>query len=315
LVVRLVLGAVFLWAGYPKVLLTMEVSGAGAATLGNLGLIEPAASGGAEGDGASAMGAFGSRLVLVQDGGGGGGGGGGDVGGGGGDDGGGAVGDGAGGSGDGGGDGLGEDASEAVGEAVEDAAEAVGSAVDPRSGDAGAGSYTAADFVEPVEVRRFYGLILLLHGLSSEPEAGDMRLVPEAIGSNGAVLWWLAFGAAITELVGGALIALGLFTRLWGLAFVGVMLVAMWTTQVGPALNADAAFLGFLPEPGYGNADPMYWTEEGLSTFMFQLTTLGCALTALVVGPGGLSLDRLLFGGGRGGGGRGGGGGGEASKS
>jgi uncharacterized membrane protein YphA (DoxX/SURF4 family) len=151
-----------------------------------------------------------------------------------------------------------------------------------------------------------------MHGGAADPGAGGVRLVPVSIGMNGVALKWLALGAALTELVGGVLIVLGLLTRLWGLGFIGVMAVAMWLTQIGPALNADRAFLGFLPDLKYD--DPKAWSSEGLNTFLFQLTTMGCAATALFIGGGGLSLDRLFFGGGKRGGGRGRGGrgGGEA---
>lgn len=272
-VIRVTLGATFLWAGYPKVFLEMPVSGQAAADLANLGYgqVQAGANGGGV-DGA-ALASPGFRVVLAQD--------------------------------------EAEDAGGADGEsAPAEAVEEAGSVAETLlpevgetdgngdgDGDASTGGavYSAGDFEEPVRVKRFYRLILLMHGAATEPlEDGKLRLVPEAVGTNGAMLWWLAFGAALTELVGGALIVLGLFTRLWGLAFVGVMAVAMWLTQIGPALNTGGAFLGFLPDPKY--ADPGAWTSEGLNTFLFQLTTMGCAVVALFLGGGGLSLDRMLFG-------------------
>jgi putative oxidoreductase len=76
------------------------------------------------------------------------------------------------------------------------------------------------------------------------------------------------------ELVGGALLAAGLASRLVSLLFVGDMLVAYITAD-------RASFLAFL-------SDPDKWVSAAPCTFL-------CAsLLILVFGPGSLSLDALV---------------------
>lgn len=94
---------------------------------------------------------------------------------------------------------------------------------------------------------------------------------------------WMAYGAALTELVGGVLILLGLFSRLWGLALSCVMGVAFYLTSL-PALAANGYF-------GLAKM-PLEW-----STMYIQLSLFVLAFGVLLTGAGPLSLDRLLFGG------------------
>ncbi len=93
---------------------------------------------------------------------------------------------------------------------------------------------------------------------------------------------WLAWAAAGTELVGGGLILLGLFSRVWGLGLAITMGVAFYLTSLTPVLDYGALNV---PMPVFNQA----FTQIGL----FALA-LGVAIT----GAGGLSIDRLLFRGG-----------------
>ena len=93
---------------------------------------------------------------------------------------------------------------------------------------------------------------------------------------------WLAWAAAGTELVGGGLILLGLFSRVWGLGLAITMAVAFYLTSLTPVLDYGALNV---PMPVFNQA----FTQIGL----FALA-LGVAIT----GAGGLSIDRLLFRGG-----------------
>jgi uncharacterized membrane protein YphA (DoxX/SURF4 family) len=93
--------------------------------------------------------------------------------------------------------------------------------------------------------------------------------------------------AAMTELVAGALLAIGLFSRLWGLALAVVMGVAFYLTS-WPALVAVNYSLFALA------ADPNPLALAGLS---LQSALFVLAFGIFLTGPGPVSLDRLLFGG------------------
>ncbi len=194
---------------------------------------------------------------------------------------------------------LSEQAAPAGDAAADDAASAA--AGSNASGGAGGGSqgaattYTADQFESPLTVKRYHGLVLLMHSRAN-PGPG-VQGVPASIGNDGTILKWLSITAAITELIAAVLLLVGLLTRLWALAICGVMLTAIWLTSVSPNIGEASAYLGFLPDAHFD--DPSKTTSAGLNTFFFQLTTLGCAFTVLLIGAGGLSLDRLIFGGSR----------------
>lgn len=156
---------------------------------------------------------------------------------------------------------------------------------------------TAADFPEPVSVRVWTGVLLTLHeaihpGLSPEDSSALMALWPDFDKSNpySPSTRYTALAVALTELVGGILIAVGLLTRLGALGVAGVMVGAMWLTGVGPAVQSGHTVLGFLPD--HKPFDGAAWS------MLLQQFMLGCAAIALFfAGPGTLSLDRLLLGG------------------
>ncbi|MCC6428814.1 MAG: DoxX family membrane protein [Phycisphaerales bacterium] len=97
----------------------------------------------------------------------------------------------------------------------------------------------------------------------------------------------LAWTATITELAGGILVLIGFMTRLMSLGFACTMGVAMWLTQIGPAIAAGTAKFGFIP--AYGPFDPQW------GSLFLQFALLGSSLALLFAGAGMLSLDRLLF--------------------
>lgn len=158
---------------------------------------------------------------------------------------------------------------------------------------------TAADFPEPVEVRGYAGIVLALHsaihpGFKSEDGLPRMQLWPDFDPDTDYDQWprYAALAAAFTELVGGILILLGLLTRFSAFAIANVMLVAMWLTVIGPAIQSGNTRLGFLPDY------PLFGTDQW-TTLLFQFSLLGSALALLFAGPGTLSMDRLLLGGSR----------------
>ena len=96
------------------------------------------------------------------------------------------------------------------------------------------------------------------------------------------IMTWLA---AYTELVGGALLGLGLFSRIWGLGLTIAMGVAFYMVSV--SMN------------GIFNQHPFTFAEN-ITAFNAAYCQLGLGLLAFgifLTGPGPLSLDRLLFGG------------------
>lgn len=160
---------------------------------------------------------------------------------------------------------------------------------------------TAADFPEPVRVRRLYGLALLLHAAANPTPAPDgkprMPLWPPQA-ATGALPVYFAWAAAMTELVGGGLVLVGLLTRLSALAQAGVMAVALWLTQIGPAMQSGRTLLGFLP-------DRPPFSVEGWMPVLWIFALLMAALALFFSGPGVAALDQVIFGGGRSGGGGG----------
>jgi len=92
---------------------------------------------------------------------------------------------------------------------------------------------------------------------------------------------WVAWAAAGIELVGGALILIGLGSRIWGLALAATMGVAFYLTSLGPLLESGVL------------AMPM----ELFNQVFTQLCLFALALGVTMTGAGGLSIDGLFFGG------------------
>jgi uncharacterized membrane protein YphA (DoxX/SURF4 family) len=155
-------------------------------------------------------------------------------------------------------------------------------------GEAGAG---------PVQVRRLYGLALLLQGAASTTNKDGkavMPLWPAKLAQGGWPLYF-AWAAALTELLGAVFVLVGLFTRFWAFALGCTMLTAMWLTEIGPAVQSGAAVLGFLP--GYAVTSVDQWR-----TPLWQFGLLMMSLALVFGGAGGASLDRNFLGSSGGGG-------------
>jgi uncharacterized membrane protein YphA (DoxX/SURF4 family) len=153
-------------------------------------------------------------------------------------------------------------------------------------------AYTAADFPDPIRVLYVYQLALTLHNAShpslKEDGTRPMRLWPIAIG-EGAWPVRFAWLAAITELVGGACVLLGLVTRLAAFSLAGVMLVAAWLTQFGPAIQSGNNILGFIPN--HGVFDLAAWQSFWVQACLFVM-----ALSLVSLGSGRLGLDHIVLG-------------------
>lgn len=151
--------------------------------------------------------------------------------------------------------------------------------------------FTAADFPEPVQVTQYHGITLAVH-YAAHPKAGaDGKPLPSiwpAFASGGKWPHYLGLMAAVTELVGGALVLVGFMTRIAALGLAGVMAVAMWLTQFGPPWQAGNAYLGFLPP--HALFDGAAW-----QSFFWQFSLLCSAMALMFTGSGALAIDRIMF--------------------
>lgn len=152
-------------------------------------------------------------------------------------------------------------------------------------------TYRAGDFPEPIEVSRVNGLVLLMHA-SSFPSLGENGQTKPSIwplwAGEGAWVVALAWAAAVTEVVGGGFLLFGLLSRFSALGLAGTMLVAIWLTELGPAIQSGDTLLGFLPNRSV--FDIKAW-----QTLLWQCALLAMAASVFLTGPGALSVDRVLF--------------------
>lgn len=156
---------------------------------------------------------------------------------------------------------------------------------------------TANDFPEPVLVPRRAMLVLGLHsaihpGLRADDSSRKMALWPDLDPSTDYDPWpvRMAWAVALTEVIAGILVGIGLLTRISALSLAGVMLGAMWLTEIGPAVQEGTTRLGFLPD--YDTFDGNAW-----KALLWQFALFCTAMALFFGGPGTLSLDRLLMGG------------------
>jgi uncharacterized membrane protein YphA (DoxX/SURF4 family) len=160
-----------------------------------------------------------------------------------------------------------------------------------QTGQPAAPKYSASDFPEPVEVKRLYGIALLIDGAAHPGADAEGKPRMALWPANAARGMWpsiCAWAVAVTELVGGFFCLVGLFTRLSALGIAGTMLGAMWLTVIGPAMQSGATRFGFLPDhPAF---DVSKWKDV-----LWQFSLFMSALGVFFAGPGALAVDRMLF--------------------
>lgn len=150
-------------------------------------------------------------------------------------------------------------------------------------------SSTAADFPQGAQVASMWRLALVVHRASrpaDDTPPPRRAILPRILGE---APWPKALALALVaaELGGGICVLIGLLTRLSALALAGVMLGAMWLTQIGPnAMNGTAA-LGFLPP--YPAFDTDAWRP-----LLWQFALFCSAMALAFSGAGALSIDRML---------------------
>lgn len=133
--------------------------------------------------------------------------------------------------------------------------------------------------------------LLIYRGANpGEDQSGKQRAStwPSALaGGNAPVV--LAWTGALVAIVGGALMFVGLLTRLWAALLMIAMIVALWLTQLGPAIQTGQTAFGIFPDRPLFN--PAEW--QGV---IWPFTLFMAALTLVLAGPGAYSLDRAIFG-------------------
>ncbi len=141
------------------------------------------------------------------------------------------------------------------------------------------------------EERALYKLALMMKkaGNPGNDEQGKPKkaLMPAFL-SGGDWPVRLAWTVAVIELVGGMMVLVGMFTRIWSLGMAGVMAGAIWLVDIGPAMAAGTAVLGFLPNhPAFSVPD---WQGP-----LWRLGLLCMSMALVFAGPGLAALDNVLF--------------------
>lgn len=147
------------------------------------------------------------------------------------------------------------------------------------SGDVSASPPSANGEVESVRVYGFHSITIMLY------RAGNTHPV------------WMARLAVVTEVVGGLMMLIGLFTRLFGLGLAVVMCFAFylttWQTLSG---MVDPSVTGGVSRVWHGlTSFGKIGFGDQISVFN-QLAHFGLAVIVLSMGAGKISVDHLLFG-------------------
>ena len=164
--------------------------------------------------------------------------------------------------------------------------------------DAGTSNSTAPTEASPTTQKAYHAIAgLITHAANPgfDSNGDELRPIWPAQLAQGHWPNTLALTASLSELIAGFLILIGLFTRFSSLVTLGIMAVAIWLTQIGPAIQTGDALLGFLPNRGAFDLD-----AAGMSvwfTLLWQFSLLCISAALMFLGAGTLSLDRLVFGG------------------
>ncbi len=156
------------------------------------------------------------------------------------------------------------------------------------------GEFGAGDFPNGTNALALHNVTLLLHrGIypgTAEDGTARMPLWFDADATKPFDPWpvYMAWAVAVTEIISGGFLILGLLTRVGGAGILGVMLGAMWLTQIGPAIQSGETLIGFLPKH---ELFAYAWKD-----LFFQLLCAAGGLALFCTGSGSLALDRLVFG-------------------
>lgn len=154
-------------------------------------------------------------------------------------------------------------------------------------------TYTAADFPAPVKTTRVYSIAAMLARGAAPAVRADGTTMPKTwppMLAGGRLPIYFAWAAALSELLGGGLLVVGLLTRVAGLATAGTMAGALWLTQIGPAIQQGNTRLGFIP-----NLDLYALDASGYTGLLWPLVLLAACLALALQGGGALALDNILL--------------------
>lgn len=134
-------------------------------------------------------------------------------------------------------------------------------------------------------------LLTIIIDAQATPDDSGRALLPSFMG-HGKWPRWIAIAVGVIELVGGVMMVIGLFTRLWALGLAGVMIGALWMTSIGPVV--------IMNEPGWPSFMPFLpavqdFSQSAWQTWLWQFALLCVALSVACLGAGRPSLDHFLF--------------------
>lgn len=147
------------------------------------------------------------------------------------------------------------------------------------------GKFTAGDFPTAVKLPRVYQLAVVLTK-AAHPVQGKSVWPKQVSGNPWAV--YAAYLVAVVEVLAGGAVLLGFFVKPASLVLAGVILSAIWITQIGPAaMGVAPSVLGFIPSRTW--YDPQQWTP-----LLWQMLIFVTCLALAMIGPGHLSADAAL---------------------
>lgn len=145
-------------------------------------------------------------------------------------------------------------------------------------------TYVASDFPSALRVRYMWIVALVVHE-SAFPKEGEPVWPRRMAEGRWPVV--LSYAVPTTQILAGVLLVIGWQARAAALALATFLLTAMWVTEIGPAVQTGTAVLGFLPT--YPAFEERPWLHLWL-----QFSLLCMALSVVVAGAGGVSIDRAL---------------------
>jgi uncharacterized membrane protein YphA (DoxX/SURF4 family) len=128
---------------------------------------------------------------------------------------------------------------------------------------------------------------------NADPAVPNRSILPMTLSTGGP---WVKFGSiafALIVAIGGYAVAIGFFTRLFALGLAACTGLSLWVLELGPAWATRSGILGFLPDPQISNPEA---SADIWMRLMLHVVVLMTCLALLILGPGRISLDALIFG-------------------
>ena len=149
--------------------------------------------------------------------------------------------------------------------------------------------FAAYQFGQPIGLRKVYLTALKIHYAAFPPprSVNPTSVVPAFLAA-GMVPVYVAHTAAVAELMAGVLLLLGVYCRFWALLTGAIMLGAILIDQVAPALRSGNTTLWLLPGPGPGQA----WHElDVFRGLLWQAALAAMSFCIVLIGAGAVALD------------------------